>query len=95
MSRRLGNGLLGNSDGSAADRGVLRPVIRFVDVLKLGVWAVVGVLSEGRLAIRVGVFRAGSVGLGEAEGMMAFFRSLFLFGRGGGQETVMPNEGYQ
>lgn len=75
MSRKPGAGLLGNSEGRAADRGVLmdgRLGVWMVGVLRLGVW-IAGVISDGRPGVWtvVGVFRAGSVGFGEAEGMIA------------------------
>lgn len=57
-------GLLGNSDGSIAERGVLRPEVGCVGFFRLVAWPV-AVLSEGRLETRVGVFKAGKASLVE------------------------------
>lgn len=64
MSRKPSAGLLGSSDGSIAERGFLRTPNWFAPLLRLVPWPV-GVLSEGRLETRVGVFKAGKVGLAE------------------------------
>lgn len=86
MSRKPDAGLLGSSDGSVAERGVLSDgPLRVCPVGVLWGACVVGVLSDGRLGICIdGVFRAGRVGLGEADGMMG--------SRSPSEPTVSPRE---
>lgn len=64
MSRKPRAGLLGSSDGSIAERGVLRTGLEFIAFFRLVAWPV-AVLSEGRLESRIGVFKTGKVGLAE------------------------------
>ena len=71
-SRRPDAGLLGSSDGRVAERGVLSDGNFGVGMVGVLFGACeVGVLSVGRLGIWIdGVFSAGRVGFGEAEGMI-------------------------